>query len=125
MRLASMTIRRWMTVGAILAHCLGCVVWVYRYPGRAFDPIAWSDAKRVKRGVRLGMADRMVARDTLVGKSYEEVLQLLGKPDYVAAANELTYYLGPERGFISIDSEWLNLKLGPDGRVMRTYIWTD
>lgn len=30
---------------------------------------------------------------------------------------DLVYWLGPERGFYSIDSEWLVVRLGPEGRV--------
>jgi hypothetical protein len=125
MRLPRMTIRRWMAVVAVVALCLGWVVWVYRYPGRAFEPIAWKDPNRAEQGVRLSMADRIVAWNSLGGKTREEVLDLLGQPASGGTGGELTYYLGPERGFISIDSEWLSLKFGPDGRVVRSYIWRD
>jgi hypothetical protein len=114
-----------MAVIVVVALCLGFVVWLYKYPGRAFDPIAWKDPNGVKQGIRLGMADRLVAWNTLVGKTREEVLQRLGQPENGELVQELTYYLGPERGFISIDSEWLSLQFGPDGRVVRSYIWSD
>jgi hypothetical protein len=96
-------------------------------PGRAFDPVAWQDEARVQEGVRLGMADRLVARGTLLGKTRAEVLELLGEPSArgYLAASDLRYWLGPERGFFSIDSEWLVVRLGADGRVNDNFIVPD
>lgn len=40
----------------------------------------------------------------------EEIIQLLGEPTepaYFVEPNNIVYYLEPERGFMSIDSEWL------------------
>lgn len=65
------------------------------------------------------MADDLVKKRKLIGLSRPEVVALLGEPSKTEYFKEfdLVYYLGPERGFISIDSEWLVLKLGHDGRV--------
>ena len=125
MRFPRMTLRRWMVVVAFVSLCLGWFVWASTHPGRAFDPVAWKDPVQVEQGVRLSMADRLVAWHTLAGKTREQVLDLLGEPASRRAAGELIYYLGPERGFISIDSEWLSLLFGPDGRVAHSFIWRD
>jgi hypothetical protein len=57
----------------------------------------------------------------------QEVVARLGEPPKTEYFKnfDLVYYLGPERGFISIDSEWLVLKLGPDARVVRATIAND
>jgi hypothetical protein len=97
------------------------------FPGRAFDPVAWQDKSQVQQGVRLGMADRLIARRTLIGKTRAEVVELLGEPPHTGyfADWDMVYWLGPERGFISIDSEWLVVRLAKDGRVVDNRIVRD
>ncbi len=58
---------------------------------------------------RLRMADQLVKNKTLIGLSKSEVLNLLGDPGSHGYFKkfDLVYWLGPERSFISIDSEWL------------------
>jgi hypothetical protein len=115
--------RRWKRWGilavAILAAVLGVAGWRSWYAGQPFDPAAWQDPARVEQGVRLGMADRLVVRGTLRGKTRAEVIELLEEPTETGKFSDwdLVYWLGPERGFISIDSEWLVLRFGPEGRV--------
>ena len=64
----------------------------------------------------------------LVGMSKKEVIELLGKSDngagYFNLENRLVYYLGPERGLISIDSEWLVIDFR-DGLVSEYFLTTD
>ncbi len=52
---------------------------------------------------------------------------MLGEPPSTGYFSDwdLVYRLGMERGFISIDSEWLVTRLGPDGRVVQARIVTD
>ena len=59
------------------------------------------------------MADRIVARHVLRGMTSSQVTDMLGKPPATDYFREwdLVYWLGPERGFLSIDSEWLVVKL--------------
>jgi hypothetical protein len=88
---------------------------------REFEPVAW---RRKERGnamwpARLAMVDDLLARHPLRGLSRDSVEQLLGPRDSTDYFQEwdLVYWLGPERGFLRIDSEWLVLNLGLDGRV--------
>lgn len=99
-------------------------VW---YPGRAFDAAKWNDDTQIERGVRLAMADRLVARRTLIGKIRSEVVSLLGEPPPTGyfASWDMVYHLGPERGFMSVDSEWLVLKMGAEARVIECRIVRD
>lgn len=120
--------KRWLVVAlGALAVVAGLLVWRLWFPGGAFDPVAWRDESQVQQGVRLGMADRLIARRTLIGKTRAEVVELLGEPPPTGyfADWDLVYWLGPERGFISIDSEWLVLRLAEDGRVIDNRIVRD
>lgn len=100
--------------------------WFVLRPGRHFDPLLWSDS-HTPASVRLRMADDLVSNKKLIGLARQEVVARLGEPPKTEYFKEfdLVYYLGPERGFISIDSEWLLLNLGPDGRVQRATIARD
>ena len=55
------------------------------------------------------------------------VLHRVGEPPPTGyfAAWDMVYWLGPERGFIRIDSEWLVLRLAKDGRVLDNRIVRD
>ncbi len=100
--------------------------WFVLRPGRHFDPSLWGNS-RTSASVRLRMADDLVDNKKLIGLTRQEVVARLGDPPKTEYFKEfdLVYYLGPERGFISIDSEWLVLKLSRDGRVERAAIARD
>ncbi len=121
--------QRWLVV-ALAALAIGATLTVWRvwFPGRGFDPAVWNDEVQVQQGVRLAMADRLIARRTLLGKRRAEVVELLGEPPPTAyfAKWDMVYWLGPERDYIfSIDSEWLVLRLAEDGRVVDNRIVRD
>src|SRR4051812_16351163 len=101
---------------AVLAVIAALVVRWRWFPGQPFDPVAWGDESRVDEGGRLGMADRLVARRTLLGMTRAEVVGMLGEPTNTAkfGAWDLVYWIGPERAFFSIDSEWLVIRLNAD-----------
>jgi outer membrane protein assembly factor BamE (lipoprotein component of BamABCDE complex) len=69
------------------------------------------------------MVDDLLHRHRLRGMTREEVVSLLGTPpetnyfpDY-----DLVYWLGSERGYFSLGSEWwLAIKFGGNGRVSKT-----
>jgi len=97
------------------------------YPGIAFDSASWRDERSLHDGTRERMADRLVGRHTLQGKTRSEVVSLLGEPPPTGYFSDwdLVYFLGPERGFWSIDSEWLVVRFGQDGRVAEFRIVRD
>jgi len=112
--------------GAMLA---GTAVVAKRtlYPGIPFDSVSWRDERSLRDGAKEQMADRLVGRHALQGKTRDEVISLLGDPpptDYFRDW-DVVYLLGPERGFISIDSEWLVMRFGQDGRVTECQIVRD
>lgn len=76
---------------------------------------------------RLRMVDDLIATVPLVGLPKDRVTELLGEGDKTNYWKDwdAVYWLGPERGLFRIDSEWLVLRLSPEGRVTEYRIVTD
>jgi hypothetical protein len=115
--------------------------WMHQ---RSFDAALWKADiwdKTTKRYVyggdwppRLCMVDGLMASKRLLGMTKGEVVELLGPADQQtdvvgnrqrSIAPRFTYYLGPERGFIRIDSETLILEFDANGKVTRQFIYRD
>jgi hypothetical protein len=93
----------------------------------SFDEVLWkADNTEAPRGRRIHMVDDLLRRHRLVGMSQAQVEDLLGAPPPTEYFREYdyVYWLGPERGAFSIDSEWLVLKLDK-GRVIHAEVVTD
>lgn len=77
---------------------------------------------------RSKLVDNLLSRYDLIGMSKEEIISLLGEDSgqeaYFKEENNFVYYLGDERGLISIDSEWLIIEFS-DGVVNKVEITTD
>ena len=77
---------------------------------------------------RTAIVDNLLEKHELVGMTEADVIALLGEPNndygYFNADDRYVYYMGPERGLISIDSEWLILDF-TDGIVSDSFITTD
>jgi hypothetical protein len=124
-----------IVVGAVV-YLAGGVAWMIGAPKtedyrhrQPFDSRAWKLDESANREwpTRLRMADDIVDRRILVDKTKTEVLELLGPatPTDKWRSWDLVYWLGPERGFIRIDSEWLVVRFGQDGRVRDVRIVRD
>jgi hypothetical protein len=101
---------------------------ILEYLGRrSFDPVAWKGASHSSDDpVRIRMVDDLLQRHQFRGMTREQVTALIGEPDDTPYFKDwdMVYWLGPERGFMSIDSEWLVFRLGDqktvkDFRVVR------
>jgi hypothetical protein len=94
----------------------------------AFDSAVWKASLSTQDDpIRLRMVDDLLRRYRLRGMRQDELIALLGDPpktDYFSDY-QIVYWLGPERGFISIDSEWLAVRIGPDQRVTDARIVRD
>jgi hypothetical protein len=102
-------------------------IWLTKLPGRAFESAAWQADAEVGSGARQAMADRLLAQNTLIGLTRPEVVGMLGespKTEYFRDW-DLVYWLGPERGYMGIDSEWLVVRFARDGRASDSQLVTD
>jgi len=86
---------------------------------RSFDPVAWQGSKTITNDIRIRMVDDLLRRHSFRGMTREQVIAIVGEPDKTEYFKEwdLVYWLGPERGFISIDSEWLVFRLDSQKKV--------
>ncbi len=103
--------RKQIIVGILLLIIVICGV-NYKYK-HTFSNDRWIKYPRE----RVKMVDDMLGRYNLLGKSKEEVVELLGSEtntEYFKEADNFVYYLGDERGLISIDSEWLIISFDND-----------
>jgi hypothetical protein len=111
---------------SVLTVVLGITVWRIWFPGRAFDAAAWKDETKINQGVRSEMADRLVARGVLQGKTRQEIVDLLGEPLPPNSFGDwdIVYWLGYDGGYMGVDSWYLVLRLS-DGRVQECRIVPD
>ena len=73
------------------------------------------------------MVDDLLYHHKLDGMTRSEVVSLIGEPDVTDYFKEydMVYRLGMERGFISIDSEWLVFRLNATDVVIEHNIVRD
>src|SRR5215210_237358 len=87
----------------------------------SFEPAAWQRNSRADFlwPARLTMADDLLASRRLDGLDRAAVVRLLGpaEPGKAFPGWDMVYLLGPQRGLIRIDSEWLAIRFDGAGRV--------
>src|SRR3954470_8173451 len=121
--------RKWRRI-ALWSGGVLLVLWlVWRAPV-PFVSSWWRSSDITTGGplhLRQRMADWLVLTHGLNGMSAADVVKLLGNPprtDKFRGAG-LVYVLGRERGFVSIDFEWLVLTMGKAGTVENAAVITD
>lgn len=84
----------------------------------AFEAAAWRNAD-LSTGDRARMAPDLVASGRIDGLDRAGVIALLGAPTPTDkfAGSDMIYVLGPERGLMAIDHQWLLIELDRSGRV--------
>jgi hypothetical protein len=85
-----------------------------------FDRAVWNaEVQDIDDFRRHRMADWLLKQRRLVGMTRAEIVSMLGEPTKTSFFREydLVYVLGNERGWMSIDSEWLLMRLDRTGRV--------
>jgi hypothetical protein len=106
---------------------------------RSFDAALWNHPDWESSGgretsfhsIRQRMVDDLLAQHLRPGMDEAAVLALIGPPDedpYFRRQDDpdaWVYWLGLERGFISIDSEWLFVSLDADRVLRRAYLARD
>lgn len=93
-----------------------------RCDGRAtFVQSQWMDTTLAlgRTAVRGCMVDDLLDRYPLRGMTRAQVVALIGEPTEKEVFQEydMVYWLGPERGLIGTDSEFLVIRLDANGRV--------
>lgn len=119
-----------LAVTTVALASIAIAVRVYRHVAHGpieFDRTVWVQNGTDSASLRLRMADGLLRSKGLLGKSRAEIAALLGPPTSTDRFTDadLIYLLGPERGFIAIDSEWLTLRLDGAGNVRDARIVTD
>lgn len=104
-------------------------------PNIPFDRDTWRKGERLSTrgsssdGVapRILMAEGLVRKRALLGKRRAEIEDMLGPPSDVGyfRTYDLVYWLGLERGFMRIDSEWLVVRLDATGTATEARIVND
>jgi hypothetical protein len=88
--------------------------WDLYQPHVPFEAKRWLEPRPTDKSYpRLGMADDLIRKNTLKGLTRQQVIDLLGEPGNHKYFQEydLVYWLGLERGFMAIDSEWLAIRI--------------
>jgi hypothetical protein len=89
----------------------------------------WMDTTKAfgRLAVRGCMVDDLLDKHELNGLTRAEVVALIGEPPATEYFKDfdLVYWLGPERGLIGIDSEWLVIRLDSRQRVSEARLVTD
>lgn len=92
---------------------------------RAFDSQTWRAAG--SEDDRIRMVDDLVDDVLRVGMTKDEIEALLGLPTQTSKFRDwdLVYRLGMERSLFNIDSEWLVVRFGAEGKVTEFRIVRD
>lgn len=120
----------------LVAPLAGCLTYLFVIPDvaewlqrRTFEPSAWqSNADgRSRSPIRIRMIDDLMKRHDPRGWPRARIVALLGPGDDSPwrAPDRLVYWLGPERGFLGIDSEWLSIGFDAQDRVIEWRIVRD
>ena len=96
-------------------------------PMQFFDSARWKAVKKSNDYSRLRMIEPFRLTHRVNGMSKQEIVDLLGPGDDTSYFSDwdAVYWLGPERSILSIDSEWLVMRFGPDGKVIEHRIVSD
>jgi|TARA_B110000483_G_C17974263_1_gene457129 hypothetical protein len=92
------------------------MIWIFSisyYPTSDFDKDEWNS--NVKE--RFIMSEDIIESEILIGKTREEVIQMLGNDFITNNESEITYELGHVPGLFNIDPDYLDIKL-ENGKVI-------
>lgn len=112
--------------GVVVLAVVGTGVWFFfgdsireRKNRQRFDSAAWQSGQSRTNPVRIRMVDDLMRRHSFLGMTRDQVIAIVGEPDKTEYFRDwdLVYWLGPEHGFISVDSEWLVFRLDGQKKV--------
>ena len=99
-----------------------------RLARQQFDAVKWKAIRpESTNAIRSRMVDDLLHRYSFRGMTRQEVTGLIGEPEKSGYFTnwDMVYWLGPERGFMSIDSEWLVFRLDNEKKVTDLKVLTD
>jgi len=114
-------------IGVILL-LLGTYAFMAGYlPFQFFDSKKWKQVERSDDYTRLRMIEPLMKSGRLDHATRSEVISILGHPDETPYFSDwdFVYWLGPERGLITLDSEWLVIRFGQSDVVSEYRIVSD
>jgi hypothetical protein len=122
-------LRRWIQ-GLVFGVAVAAGVYVVLIGPLPFIRSWWQVADYSWRDPlhkRHRIADGLVLTGGLVGKTRAEILAMLGEPPATDNMSDwtLVYVLGPERGFFSINYEWLVMRIDEAGLVTEAAVMSD
>jgi hypothetical protein len=111
----------------VIVAAFGLLAWHFTYGSLPFDRARWDRMDDWADKTRHRMADGLLQSGHLIGKSHAEITDLLDEPPPTSYFKEfdLVYQLGQDRGWIALDSQWLVMRLGADGKVGEAGLVTD
>ncbi|RYD95164.1 MAG: hypothetical protein EOP50_08395 [Sphingobacteriales bacterium] len=127
LRIQRRSLAKWALIVAIVL--VGCRYVVYSAPLPLVP--SWWNATNFDWGdplhKRARIADRLISTQALIGKSKPDIAKMLGEPPPTEYFREwdMVYILGAERGFLSIDSEWLVIQFDSSGTATEAAIVRD
>ena len=92
------------------------MIWIFSisyYPTSDFDKNEWNS--NIEE--RFKMSENIIESEILIGKTREEVIQMLGNDFITNNESEITYELGNVPGLFNIDPDYLDIKL-KNGKVI-------
>ncbi|UPU34302.1 outer membrane protein assembly factor BamE [Geomonas paludis] len=115
-----------VVVGAVFWFLFGDSIQE-RLNRREFDSTEWKNPKNVTYNIRIRMVNDLLRRHHLTGMSREQVIAIIGEPDKTQYFKDwdMVYWLGPERGFLSVDSEWLVMRFNSQKKVSEVKVVRD
>ncbi len=114
-------------VGVILLVLATYAFMTGYLPFKLFNSQQWKQAERSGDDARLRMIEPLMNSGRLDGLTRSEVVSLLGPPDDTNYFRDydFVYWLGPERGLLSLDSEWLVIRFGASSVVSEYRVVSD
>ena len=96
----------------------------------SFNSTTWKNTPSIHSldSMRLRMVEDLLKTHSILGKSKEEMVALIGEPDQTKyfKSSEMVYMLGQETdSYFAIDAQWLVLELNDSERVASYDIVTD
>lgn len=87
------------------AMIIGMFGWMEHYPKLDFDSQSWESQEEE----RFKMSKDIIESKMLLGKTENEVIEILGNDFIKERTNSVTYYLGFVPGFLNIDPDVLDI----------------